>query len=100
MKIRSITYFMNPGWPIDQKAVDWAGTFINEAREKFIAAGYEVQTTRLATIPFPDLFQPAETRETIGFAQDLEAKARSVGYEYLSLGPALPERTDSYQVIP
>jgi hypothetical protein len=55
MKIRSITYFTNPGWPIDQSTLDQAAQFIAKARSLFDVGGYEVQTARLATPPFPRL---------------------------------------------
>ncbi|MBE3065846.1 MAG: DUF711 domain-containing protein, partial [Chloroflexi bacterium] len=45
MRIRSITYFCNPGWPLDKKKLQAAGKFLNEAKTNFETAGYEVQTT-------------------------------------------------------
>ena len=44
MKIRSITYFLNPGWPLEGKRLGKAGNFINAARPAFQEAGFEVQT--------------------------------------------------------
>jgi hypothetical protein len=41
MKIRSITYFCNPKYPLDEKALQKAGTFLNEAKSDYEAAGYE-----------------------------------------------------------
>ena len=55
MKIRSITYFLNPGWPLDEAALQLAGEFIKAAQPTYEQAGYEVQTVRLATTPFPTL---------------------------------------------
>ena len=55
MKIRSITYFCNPKYPLDEKVLQKAGQFLSEAKSAYEAAGYEVQTVRLATIPFPQL---------------------------------------------
>src|SRR3990170_1249503 len=52
MKIRSITYFFNPHWPSHEEAMHKAGEFIALARPAFESAGLEVQTARLATIPF------------------------------------------------
>ncbi|RPI29225.1 MAG: DUF711 family protein [Chloroflexota bacterium] len=100
MKIRSITYFLNPGWPLQEETVRAAGKFLTLARPAFEEAGYEVQSARLATVPFPRLIS---TRETIGlleFARDLESVASKYGYQYISLGPALPDVPESYQVIP
>ena len=55
MKIRSITYFCNPKYPLDEKVLRKAGKFLVKAKSAYEAAGYEVQTVRLATIPFPRL---------------------------------------------
>jgi len=100
MKIRSITYFTNPGWPIDQTAIQAAATFINTARPAFEAAGFEVQTARLATPPFPIILSDCKPTNVIAFAQALETEVTSLGFEYLSIGPALPEYPDSYAAIP
>ena len=48
MKIRSITYFMNVGWPLKDDKLQEAGIFLSTARSAFENAGYEVQTTRIA----------------------------------------------------
>lgn len=107
MKIRSITYFCNPGWPLDVAALDEAGAFIQVARTSLQAAGYEVQTTRLATIPFPELLQLEAGSDAeqvrmlvIQFTRTLEAAANAQGFDYVSLGPASPDITESYQVVP
>ena len=52
MKIRSITYFCNPGWPLDESEIEWAGKFLTDATAAYKAAGFEVESTRLATVPF------------------------------------------------
>lgn len=99
MKIRSITYFLNPGWPIDQAALDQAGNFIRAARPAFQAAGYEVETARLATVPFPELLDPARPQLAVEFALRLEKEAQTRGFDYISIGPALPGSRDSYAGI-
>ena len=98
MKIRSITYFCNPGWPFDEKKLRTAGKFLAEAQAAFEQAGYEVQTTRLATIPFPSLVKELEKVPEV--ARSLSLLLPEIGIAYASLGPALPERPESYRVIP
>ena len=101
MKIRSITCFLNPGWPLKEELLQQAAQFRQAAVRAFQSAGYEVQTTRLATPPFPTLLaeggSPAELQ---ALAQALEARAAQAGFAYLSLGPALPEFPASYGCIP
>lgn len=100
MKIRSITYLFNPHWPSHEQAMRKAGEFIAFARPAFETAGFEVQTTRLATIPFPRLLVGREMSEAVHLAQSLEGAARLLGYEYISIGPAIPDVPASYSVIP
>lgn len=100
MKIRSITYFLNPKYPSDEKMLQNAGDFIKRAEPAYQDLGYEVQTKRLATIPFPRLVLESSAGQVVRFAQELEQTASMMGYDYLSLGPALPETLDSYEILP
>jgi len=99
MKIRSITYFFNPGWPLDENKFNLAGRFLREAKSAFESVEYEVQNTRLATIPFPHLLNE-HIEETPKLAEAIESLMSSIGVEYVSLGPAYPNVPKSYDVIP
>lgn len=100
MKIRSITCFINPGWPLDEVLLRRAGDFIAAARQAYSALGYEVQTARLATVPFQQLLSKGKDPDLVTLAIELEQIARSMGLEYVSLGPALPDNLDGYAAIP
>jgi uncharacterized protein (UPF0210 family) len=100
MKIRSITYFTNPGWPIKPIILQQAADFITAARSVYEEVGFEVQTARLATPPFPTLLPDCKPATVVAFAQELESGASSFGFEYTAIGPALPEFPDSYPSIP
>ncbi len=100
MKIRSITYFCNPGWPLDEKKLQAAGAFLSEAKGKFEAAGYEVQSRRLATIPFPIMLGADKVSETPRLAAELNLLLPKLGIDYAALGPAMPAIPDSYGVLP
>lgn len=100
MKIRSITYFLNPQWPLNGKALQYAGDFNQTATRAFEAAGYEVQTSRLATVSFARLLPDLDTHAAVKLAQELGSISHALGFGYLSLGPAIPESSPSYQVIP
>ncbi|MEN8171781.1 MAG: DUF711 family protein [Chloroflexota bacterium] len=100
MKIRSITAFIDPGWPLDLSALKDAGDFAAAARDAFQSAGYETQTARLATPPFPLLLPDSKTDTVRDFAQALESAARPLGFDYIAIGPALPDCPDSYTAIP
>jgi uncharacterized protein len=100
MKIRSITYFCNPNYPLNEKVLQKAGQFLSEARSAFHAAGYEVQTVRLATIPFPDLLGEKNIDRLPELTGQVDTTAQELGIEYVSLGPALPQMPRSYELIP
>jgi hypothetical protein len=100
MKIRSITYFCNPGWPIDESEIEQAGKFLAEAKAAYEAAGYAVQTTRLATVPFLQILGADKISETPRLAEQIAAAIQPAGIAYAALGPAQPEVMDSFAVIP
>ncbi len=99
MKIRSIAYFLNPKYPLDEDALRKAGEFLARAKAAYESAGYEVQTTRLATTPFPKLLN-GDVKKLPQLAQDLEKILPQIGVAYAALGPALIEFPESYAVIP
>jgi uncharacterized protein (UPF0210 family) len=99
MKIRSITYFFNPKYPLDESALRKAGEFLANAKSAYESAGYEVQTTRLATIPFPLLLNGKVDQVPL-LAQKLSGMLNQIGVVYAALGPALIEFPESYAVIP
>jgi uncharacterized protein (UPF0210 family) len=76
------------------------GEFIAITRPAFEAAAYPVQTARMATLPFPHLKRYWAQEELITYAQELESVAKKAGFEYISLGPALPQATENYALIP
>ncbi len=108
MKIRSITYFCNPKYPLEEKVIQQAGIFFTKAKAAYEVAGYEVQTVRLATIPFPKLLGEKNISELPKFAEQFSKLIKQIDIAYASLGPALPDfrsledfgSLKSYEVIP
>lgn len=100
MKIRSITYFCNPGWPLDEARLRAAGRFLEEAKAAFEAGGYQVQTTRLATRPFPAMLGVENIAAAPRLAAELGRCLTQIGVAYAALGPAQPEIPASYDLIP
>lgn len=99
MKIRSITYFFNPGWPPDENKMRSAGSFLKEAKLAYENTGYEVQTTRLATASFSHLLGE-RIQEAPQYAEAMEAMLSQIDVSYASLGPAFPDIPGSYEIIP
>ena len=100
MKIRSITYFCNPKYPLEEKILQKAGQFLADAKSAYEAAGYEVQTVRLATIPFPKLLGDEHINKLLELTRQIADAAQALKFGYVSLGPALPESPRSYELIP
>jgi uncharacterized protein (UPF0210 family) len=100
MKIRSITGFYHPGEPDAGRQLDNLAGLAQKAAQQFTSAGFEVQTTRLATVPFPLLLSEIHAQEAVDLAVRLEAQASDRGFQYISLGPALPSYPGSFELIP
>jgi uncharacterized protein (UPF0210 family) len=87
MNIRSVTCFVNAGDPSTQATtVRAAGQLAREARDALEAAGFPVQTTRLATQPLSHL-----PGDPLQLAAELWAQSAEAGFEYLALGPVLAD---------
>lgn len=100
MKIRSITYFMNPHWPMQAAELEKAQRFASTARRAYEQAGYEVQTMRLATVSFPELLPELTLPAALELARQVEEFGHEHGFDFLSLGTATPERLEAYELIP
>jgi uncharacterized protein (UPF0210 family) len=97
MRIRSITTFVHPRCPISENVLQKAGIFARHAQSSFESSGYEVQTLRLATPPFPEYLSPEDMTR---FIARLQMVAHSEGFEYVALGPAQTDKPESYTLIP
>ncbi len=85
MKIRSITVFCEPGYPVNRLLLQQVGIFATHARKLFEEAGFEVQSLRLATPPFGQFVAPIDLPDAV---QSYAIEAHADGFEYISLGPA------------
>jgi len=100
MKIRAITYFFSPKFPLEEETLKTAGNFLKEAKSAYEAEGYEVQTVRLATIPFPNLLGEENLDQLPMLTSQITDAMKELNINYISFGPALPEFPRSYHVIP
>lgn len=100
MRIRSITCFINPGNPPQAAVLQQAGRFAQEAKVCFENAGYIVQSTRLATVPFGEWLPLTEVNQATELVVSLERQAHEAGFDYLAIGPARPEEEQAYGIIP
>ena len=100
MKIRAITGFVDPGWPLNAGRIQAVAACMHEMREAFDQAGYEIQTLRLATPPPSEITAPVPPKERPAFASELEAQCFVHGIDYANIGPVLPEEPEGFEVIP
>ncbi len=99
MHIRSITCFLDPDFPLREQPLLKARELIEIAPPAFTQAGFEVQTTRLATVPFTSFLSKGEAVSLVDLARQLEITATDLGYAYVSMGPALPSQYEDYRLI-
>ena len=88
MKIRSITLFDSLLPPVDEERLAALGRFAHRARRAYEKAGFEVQTTRLATNLLAARPGTPWASAPVDLAMQLEAACQEQGFEYISLGPA------------
>jgi len=107
MNIRSITVFVPsskaslPARPLSHRLespevpLAKAAQLRQIAVQTFEQAGFTVQSSRLATIPFPRLFHPFAQERFLDWVKDFEQQAAQAGFDYISLGPALPDQPET-----
>jgi uncharacterized protein (UPF0210 family) len=100
MKIRALTGFLDPGWPVEPKHIKTISECLKEGRETLQEAGYEVQTLRIATPPPAEMTTPVPPNDRADFARQLEAEIFVNDIDYGAIGPALPDELDGYAFIP
>src|SRR5512138_3845213 len=99
MQIRSITLFVDPGWPLKAEIFREASRFFEQARPAIQAAGFEVQSARLACPPFPQVLGAGNISRCPEYARQVEQAARDAGIDYVSIGPALADGLEWYAQI-
>ena len=66
-----------------------AALFVKNAAEKFTAAGFEVQTTRLATNSFEMWCDAADTSAALDAFRAIDAQLVELGVGFFNAGPAV-----------
>jgi uncharacterized protein (UPF0210 family) len=98
MKIRSITLFFDPAGGAGA-VIDRMGRMREAAAALYNTAGVEVQTTRMATTPFPLLYPSSDVDDMVRLAQQLEEDGKARGFDYIAIGPALTDVPSSYAAV-
>jgi uncharacterized protein len=93
-KIRAITAFVNLDRSQYLLQIADAVKMLKYARTVFESRGFEVQTIRIATQPFPEYIQGLTTDQALSFFKDYDLLAQKDGFA-ASIGPAMLNATDS-----
>ena len=100
MRIRAITAFIDPGWPIETKFIAKTAQCLKGCRSALQDVGYDVQTLRIATPPPSEISTPVAPADRPDLARRLEAEIFIQGIDYAAIGPALPDEPDGFRVLP
>ena len=100
MKIRSITCFFDPQPENYLATLQKLADFSRHVEIRVRAAGFDVQSTRLATPPFPAYTNHMSRAEALAWLTQLGAAAQKAGFAYVGCGPALGEYPESFELIP
>lgn len=93
-RIRTITAFINLDRAQYRQQVAEALTMLKRAKTIFESRGYEVQTIRIATQPFPEYTRGLAPAEAVAFFKEYDALADKEGFA-AGIGPAMLKAGDS-----
>ena len=82
MKIRSITCFYDPGMLKADSTLEMLSNLSKECKKIFHDNGYEVQTIRLATVPFSRIKPENNKPELVKLTNTMETKAKIFAFHY------------------
>jgi uncharacterized protein (UPF0210 family) len=92
-KIRAITAFVRIDRAHYKEQIQDTLSFLRQAKAAFEKSGYEVQTIRITTQPFPEYTRGLSEEETLAFFHEYDALAVKEGFD-ASIGPAMMKDTD------
>jgi uncharacterized protein (UPF0210 family) len=93
-KIRAITAFVNLDRTQYQPQIEDALKMLKYARTVFESRGFEVQTIRISTQPFPQYTKGLTTEQALAFFRNYDAVAEQDKFD-ASIGPAMLDVNDS-----
>jgi uncharacterized protein len=92
-KIRTITAFLRLDRQNYGAQVAAALTMLRAAKEEFARAGYEVETIRITTQPFPEIIRGLSPQQALDFFQEYDKLAQREGFA-TDIGPAMMADND------
>jgi uncharacterized protein len=92
-KIRTVTAFVRLDRATYKTQIADALKLLHGAKSAFTMAGYEVETIRITTQPFPEYTQGMSAQEALAFFQELDKLAAQDGFTP-DIGPAMSRDSD------
>jgi uncharacterized protein len=92
-KVRAITAFVRLDPAHYQEQIRETLKFLRTAKAAFEKAGYEVQTIRITTQPFPEYTRGMTDEQVLAFFRDYDALAVKEGFD-AAIGPAMMSDAD------
>jgi uncharacterized protein len=92
-KIRAITAFVRLDRTRYKDQIQDALKFLRQAKGDYEKSGFEVQTIRITTQPFPEYTRGLSEEQALAFFREYDALAVKEGFD-ASIGPAMMKDTD------
>jgi hypothetical protein len=92
-KIRAVTAFIRLDRTHYESQIQETLKFLHAAKSAFEKSGYEVQTIRITTQPFPEYTQGMSSADALAFFRAYDALAVKEGFD-ASIGPAMSKDSD------
>jgi len=92
-KVRTITAFIRLDTTQYKQQVADTLKMLRNARARFQLAGYDVETIRISTQPFPEYTRGMSRQDALAFFHDLDNLAKQEGF-IAGIGPALMSEKD------
>ena len=92
-KIRTVTAFIRLDRQNYRQQITNALTMLRAAKAEFTKAGYEVETIRITTQPFPEIVKGLSAQQALDFYRDYDQLAQKEGFAP-EIGPAMIKDSD------
>jgi uncharacterized protein (UPF0210 family) len=92
-KLRTITAFVRLDRASYRAQVEDALKMLRQAKAEFVKAGYEVETIRITSQPFPEYTRGLSAEQTLAFFHEYDQLARREGFTP-NIGPAMSQDDD------
>jgi uncharacterized protein (UPF0210 family) len=92
-KVRAITAFVLLDRAHYEEQIQETLKFLRQAKAAFEKSGYEVQTIRITTQPFPEYTRGMTDEQVLAFFRDYDALAVTEGFD-AAIGPAMMRDAD------